>query len=105
MLVRRAEMLPIECIVRGYITGSAWREYQRAGTMHGTALPSGLMESDRLPEPVFTPSTKATSGHDENISFDEAAALVGDGARRAGAGDLLAAYEAGAEHALETRGS
>ncbi|MGH2684751.1 MAG: phosphoribosylaminoimidazolesuccinocarboxamide synthase, partial [Actinomycetota bacterium] len=68
MLVRRAEMLPIECIVRGYLTGSAWKEYRASGTMHGTPLPEGLQESEQLPEPVFTPSTKAEVGdHDENI--------------------------------------
>jgi phosphoribosylaminoimidazole-succinocarboxamide synthase len=77
MLCRRAEMLPIECIVRGYITGSAWKEYRSAGTMHGTRLPEGLLESSQLPEPVFTPSTKAEEGHDQNISFEEAASLVG----------------------------
>jgi phosphoribosylaminoimidazole-succinocarboxamide synthase len=77
MLTRRAEMLPIECIVRGYISGSAWKEYVAYGTMHGTRLPEGLRESERLPEPVFTPSTKADEGHDENISFDQAVDLVG----------------------------
>mgnify|MGYP001815671365 CR=1 FL=1 len=78
MLVRKAEMLPIECIVRGYITGSAWKEYQRDGTMHGTPLPDDLLEASRLPEPVFTPSTKAEEGlHDENISFEQAVDLVG----------------------------
>jgi phosphoribosylaminoimidazole-succinocarboxamide synthase len=77
MLCRRAEMLPIECIVRGYLTGSAWKEYRASGTMHGQPLPSGLQESDRLPEPVFTPSTKADEGHDLNISFEQAVDLVG----------------------------
>ncbi len=77
MLVRRAEMLPIECIVRGYLAGSGWKEYQSAGTLHGRSLPAGLRQADRLPEPLFTPSTKATEGHDLNISFDEAAELVG----------------------------
>jgi phosphoribosylaminoimidazole-succinocarboxamide synthase len=77
MLCRRADMLPIECIVRGYLTGSAWKEYRQHGTMHGQALPAGLEESAQLPEPVFTPSTKADEGHDVNISFEEAAALVG----------------------------
>jgi phosphoribosylaminoimidazole-succinocarboxamide synthase len=77
MLCRRAEMLRIECIVRGYLSGSAWREYRSAGTMHGTPLPAGLLESSQLPEPVFTPSTKAEEGHDQNISFDEAVDLVG----------------------------
>jgi phosphoribosylaminoimidazole-succinocarboxamide synthase len=78
MLCHRAEMLPIECIVRGYLSGSAWKEYRTNGTMHGSPLPEGLQESDRLPEPVFTPSTKAEQGdHDENISFEKAADLVG----------------------------
>jgi phosphoribosylaminoimidazole-succinocarboxamide synthase len=78
MLVRRAEMLKIECIVRGYLTGSAWKEYKASGTMHGTKLPEGLLESSQLPEPVFTPSTKAADGdHDENINFDQAVEIVG----------------------------
>ncbi|MEY2570781.1 MAG: phosphoribosylaminoimidazole-succinocarboxamide synthase [Acidimicrobiaceae bacterium] len=78
MLVRRAEMLTIECIVRGYLSGSAWKEYRTSGTMHGTPLPSGLQESEQLPEPMFTPSTKAEIGlHDENISFDRAVEMVG----------------------------
>lgn len=78
MLCRRAEMLPIECIVRGYLTGSAWKQYKADGTMHGMALPSGLLESSRLPEPVFTPSTKAEIGdHDVNVSFEDAVDLIG----------------------------
>jgi phosphoribosylaminoimidazole-succinocarboxamide synthase len=78
MLVRRAKMLQVECIVRGYLTGSAWKEYLKSGTLHGTVLPSGLLESDRLPEPIFTPSTKASGGaHDVNITFEEAVNLVG----------------------------
>jgi phosphoribosylaminoimidazole-succinocarboxamide synthase len=78
MLCRRADMLPIECIVRGYLTGSAWKEYRSSGTMHGTPLPSGLLESSQLPEPVFTPSTKGEVGeHDINLSFDQAVELVG----------------------------
>ena len=77
MLCRRAEMLPIECIVRGYLTGSAWKEYRTSGTMHGQQLPAGLLESAQLPEPVFTPSTKAAEGHDENISFEAAVDLIG----------------------------
>jgi phosphoribosylaminoimidazole-succinocarboxamide synthase len=79
MLVRRADMLPIECIVRGYVAGSAWKEYKQAGTVHGIAVPSGIQEAGKLPEPLFTPSTKAAIGeHDENLSPDEAAKLVGD---------------------------
>jgi phosphoribosylaminoimidazole-succinocarboxamide synthase len=77
MLCRRAEMLPIECIVRGYLTGSAWKTYRSNGTMNGQRLPEGLLESAQLPEPVFTPSTKADTGHDENISFDAAVDLIG----------------------------
>ena len=78
MLVHRAEMLPVECIVRGYLTGSAWKEYAASGTMHGSDLPAGLLESAQLPEPVFTPSTKAEYGdHDENISFERAVDLIG----------------------------
>ncbi len=74
---RRLAMLPIECIVRGYLSGSGWQDYQRSGTTSGHALPPGLLESDRLPEPLFTPSTKATEGHDENIDAERAADLVG----------------------------
>jgi phosphoribosylaminoimidazole-succinocarboxamide synthase len=77
MLVRRAEMLPLECIVRGYLAGSGWAEYTRAGTLHGSPLPAGLQQAQQLPEPMFTPSTKATEGHDENITFDDAVDLVG----------------------------
>ena len=77
MLCRVADMLPIECIVRGYLAGSAWKEYNATGSMHGVRLTQGLRESSRLPEPLFTPSTKAAAGHDENISFDQAIALVG----------------------------
>jgi phosphoribosylaminoimidazole-succinocarboxamide synthase len=96
MLVRRAEMLEIECIVRGYITGSAWKEYRASGTMHGTVLPATLRESDRLPEPVFTPSTKAVEGHDENISFAAAADLVGTELAERAREISIAAYLAGA---------
>jgi len=77
MLVRRAEIFPVECIVRGYISGSAWKEYKASGSVSGIKLPAGLKESDAFPEPIFTPSTKATSGHDENISFDEMCKIVG----------------------------
>lgn len=78
MLTHKADMLPVECIVRGYLTGSAWKEYRRSGTMHGSVMPAGLLEASELPEPVFTPSTKAEDGlHDENISFDEAVEILG----------------------------
>ncbi len=77
MLVRRAEIFPVECIVRGYISGSAWKEYKATGAVSGIKLPAGLKESDAFPEPIFTPSTKATSGHDENISFDQMCDVVG----------------------------
>ncbi|MBI1750860.1 MAG: phosphoribosylaminoimidazolesuccinocarboxamide synthase [Acidobacteria bacterium] len=77
MLVRKTEPLPIECVVRGYLSGSGWKDYKTTGAVCGIALPAGLRESEKLPEPIFTPATKAQSGHDENISFDEAAAQVG----------------------------
>jgi phosphoribosylaminoimidazole-succinocarboxamide synthase len=77
MLVRRTEPVPVECVARGYLSGSGWKEYQQTGSVCGIALPAGLRESDRLPEPIFTPATKAESGHDVNISEAEAARLVG----------------------------
>ncbi len=77
MLVQRAEMFPVECVVRGYISGSAWKEYKAIGKVSGITLPVGLKESDAFPEPIFTPSTKATTGHDENISFDQMCQTVG----------------------------
>src|ERR1700719_1332686 len=77
MLVQRAEMFPVECVVRGYISGSAWKEYKATGKVSGITLPAGLKESDAFPEPIFTPSTKATTGHDENISFDQMCDIVG----------------------------
>ena len=77
MLVNRAEMFPVECVVRGYISGSAWKEYKASGAVCGIQLPPGLKESDQLPEPIFTPATKATSGHDENISFEQMSKLIG----------------------------
>jgi|TARA_B100000929_G_scaffold277229_1_gene252508 phosphoribosylaminoimidazole-succinocarboxamide synthase len=101
MLCRRAEMLPIECIVRGYITGSAWKEYRTHGTMHGSVLPEGLLEADRLPEPVFTPSTKADEGHDINISFAEAVDLVGADLAEQACAVSLECYRRGADWAAE----
>ncbi|MHB8503098.1 MAG: phosphoribosylaminoimidazolesuccinocarboxamide synthase [Candidatus Acidiferrales bacterium] len=77
MIVRKTQPLPIECVVRGYVSGSGWKDYEATGKICGIALPPGLRESDRLPVPIFTPATKATSGHDENISFEEVASLIG----------------------------
>jgi phosphoribosylaminoimidazole-succinocarboxamide synthase len=77
MVVKKTQPLPIECVVRGYISGSGWKDYQATGKICGIALPAGLRESDRLPEPIFTPASKATSGHDENISFEQASAAIG----------------------------
>ena len=76
MLVQRAEMFPVECVVRGYMSGSGWKEYKASGSVCGIKLPAGLRESEQLPEPIFTPATKATTGHDENISFEQMAKLV-----------------------------
>jgi len=103
MLVRRTQPLAIECVVRGYLSGSGWKEYQKTGRVCGIELPAGLRESDRLPAPIFTPSTKAESGHDINITQAEAGDIVG-GARIAQLRDLsIAVYNRGARHA-ETRG-
>ena len=77
MLVVKADMFSVECVARGYLSGSGWKEYQKNGTVCGINLPKGLKESDKLPEPIFTPATKAVSGHDENISFDEMVKIVG----------------------------
>ncbi len=77
MLVKKARMIDVECVARGYISGSGWKDYQRTGAICGIPLPSGLRESDRLPEPIFTPATKAQTGHDENISFDDVCASIG----------------------------
>src|SRR5580693_4186591 len=80
LVVRKLKMLPVECVVRGYITGSGWKDYQATGAVSGIELPAGLRESEQLPEPIFTPSTKADVGHDETIDFAQATELVGDGA-------------------------
>ena len=102
MYVRRAEMLPIECIVRGYISGSAWKEYESSGTVHGTTMPVGLTKSEQLPEPVFTPSTKAQDGlHDENISFERAVEMVGADVAEAAREMSLALYSEAASWAAE----
>jgi phosphoribosylaminoimidazole-succinocarboxamide synthase len=101
MLVHRAEMLDIECIVRGYLAGSAYKEYQREGTVHGMAMPAGLLHAQALPEPIFTPSTKATEGHDLNIGMAEAIDIVGREAAEAAAELCLAAYSRAAVRAEE----
>jgi phosphoribosylaminoimidazole-succinocarboxamide synthase len=101
LVVRRLQMLPVECVVRGYITGSGWKDYQRSGTVSGIELPAGLRESERLPQPIFTPSTKAEEGHDEAIDFDRAAELVGEeGLMRRVADTSIELYSFAAEHAL-----
>lgn len=103
MRVRKLEMYPVECVVRGYLSGSGWKEYKESGEVCGIELPSGLVESDQLPEPIFTPSTKAEIGdHDENVSFDRAAEIVGDRAlleelRRVS----IEVYRRGSQHAAQ----
>jgi phosphoribosylaminoimidazole-succinocarboxamide synthase len=101
MLVMRADMIGVECVVRGYISGSAWKEYKATGTVCGITLPAGLKESDQLPEPIFTPSTKATSGHDENISFAEMSKRVGPETSRQLRDLSLRVYQAAADYARQ----
>jgi phosphoribosylaminoimidazole-succinocarboxamide synthase len=103
MLVERLEMVPVECVVRGYITGSGWKDYQATGAVCGIELPAGLSESEQLPEPIFTPATKADIGdHDENVDFDRAAEIVGDRPLLEELRRLsIAIYEHGAAHARE----
>jgi phosphoribosylaminoimidazole-succinocarboxamide synthase len=100
MVVRKLEMLPVECVVRGYLSGSGWKDYQRTGAVSGIELPAGLRESDRLPEPIYTPSTKAEVGHDEAIDFEATVRLVGDRALAERLRDVaIAVYRHAAEHA------
>jgi phosphoribosylaminoimidazole-succinocarboxamide synthase len=103
LLVERLEMIPIECVARGYITGSGWKDYQSSGAVCGIELPSGLQESEKLPEPIFTPATKAEIGdHDENVDFDRAAEILGDRGLLEELRRLtLAIYSAAADHARE----
>jgi phosphoribosylaminoimidazole-succinocarboxamide synthase len=103
MLVKRARMVEIECVARGYLSGSGWKEYRRQGTVCGIKLPPGLRESDRLPEPIFTPSTKAQTGHDENISFEETANRIGSELAGRLRDLTLSVYTKAARYA-ETRG-
>ncbi|MGH9686331.1 MAG: phosphoribosylaminoimidazolesuccinocarboxamide synthase [Candidatus Acidiferrales bacterium] len=99
MLVKKTDPAPIECVVRGYITGSGWKDYQKTGNICGIPLPAGLRESDRLPEPIFTPSTKATTGHDENISFEETVERVGRTVAERLRDTSLEIYRRAVEHA------
>jgi phosphoribosylaminoimidazole-succinocarboxamide synthase len=99
MVVRRTEPIPIECVVRGYISGSGWKDYKKTGAICGIPLPGGLTESDQLPEPIFTPSTKATTGHDENISFDETVAGIGRPLAERLRDTSITLYRKAAEHA------
>ena len=102
LVVRKLRMLPVECVVRGYITGSGWKDYQATGTVSGIELPDGLRESEQLPEPIFTPSTKADVGHDETIDFDQATELVGDRALMERVRDVsIELYSFASEHARE----
>jgi phosphoribosylaminoimidazole-succinocarboxamide synthase len=101
VLVRRAEMLQLECIVRGYLAGQAWAEYDRAGTVHGTRMPAGLQLASKLPEPIFTPSTKAAEGHDLNIDFAAAVDLVGREAAESARDICLELYRRAAARAAD----
>jgi phosphoribosylaminoimidazole-succinocarboxamide synthase len=100
MLVLKAEMFPVECIARGYLVGSGWKEYQESGSVCGIHLPAGLRECDRLPEPIFTPATKAESGHDLNISFEETARIIGGDLAEKLRDLTLQVYSRAAEYAL-----
>jgi phosphoribosylaminoimidazole-succinocarboxamide synthase len=101
MMVIRAEMFPVECVVRGYLSGSGWKEYQASGKVCGMQLPQGLKESDPLPEPIFTPATKATTGHDINISFEEMCKLVDPGLSRQLRDVSLKIYKKAADYARQ----
>jgi len=101
MLGRKADVFPVECVVRGYLAGSGWREYQAEGTVCGLKLPAGLIQCAPLPEPLFTPATKATSGHDENIGFDRVREIVGDEVARTLRDRSMAVYWKAAEYARE----
>ena len=103
MLVKRCRMEPVECVARGYVVGSGWKDYQRTGAICGIPLPAGLQDGSRLPEPIFTPASKAETGHDENISFEQAAKTVGSETAALLRDLTLKIYSAAAKHA-ETRG-
>jgi len=99
MVVRRTDVIPIECVARGYLSGSGWKEYQQSGTVCGIPLPAGLQESSRLPTPIFTPATKAETGHDENISFERTAELIGQSLAEQLRELTLSIYQRGCQHA------
>jgi len=103
MLVRKADMIEVECVARGYLAGSGWKEYREQGTVCGIRLPTGLRESDRLPEPIFTPATKAQTGHDENVSFERVCSMIGEGLARRVRDLTLEIYSRAARYA-EGRG-
>ncbi len=99
MLVKKLKMIPVECIVRGYITGSGWKSYKESGSVCGITLPEGLQESEKLPEPIFTPTTKAAEGHDENISFEEVCNLIGEDLAKALREKTIEIYKKCADYA------
>ncbi|MFN5798273.1 MAG: phosphoribosylaminoimidazolesuccinocarboxamide synthase [Planctomyces sp.] len=99
MVVRRTDVIPIECVARGYLSGSGWKEYQQSGTVCGIPLPAGLQESSRLPAPIFTPATKAETGHDENISFERTSELIGQSLAEQLRELTLSIYQRGCQHA------
>lgn len=101
MLVKKARMIPVECVARGYLAGSGWKEYKAAGTVCGIALPAGLRESERLPHPIFTPATKAETGHDENVSFERVADSIGNKLAERLRDLTLAIYERASAYALD----
>ena len=101
MLVRKAQMIDVECVARGYLAGSGWKEYRTQGTVCGVKLPSGLRESERLPEPIFTPATKAQTGHDENVSFESVASQLGNELASRLRDLTLGIYQRAAEYALD----
>ena len=101
MLVRKARMIEVECVARGYLSGSGWKEYRAQGTVCGIRLPKGLAESERLPEPIFTPATKAQSGHDENVSFEYIKSQIGESLATRLRDLTLGIYERAAEYAQD----
>ena len=103
MVVMKTEVVPVECVVRGYLSGSGWKEYQKSGTVCGIKLPQGLKESSQLPEPIFTPATKAETGHDENITFEQMCGIVGTDLSRRLRNLSLQVYQEGCAHA-QTKG-